>query len=162
MNSLGHERFGQRFAGDILKCIFFKGNVYILIQISLEFVPKCSWQYIIISSGNGSAPNRRQVITWTMMSNFIDTRQQWVDPTLPVRNPLRWRHNDHDSASYHQPHDCLLNHFQRPVARSFNFSLICAWRNDWINNQDAGDLRRHRAHYNVTVMNWMIIAHNGW
>ena len=27
------------------------------------------------------------------------------------------------------------------------FSLICAWINDWANNQDAGDLRRHRTHY---------------
>ena len=32
------------------------------------------------------------------------------------------------------------------------FSLICAWTNGWINNQDAGDLRRRRAHYDVTVM----------
>ena len=22
---------------------------------------------------------------------------------------LRWRHNEHDSVSNHQPHDCLLN-----------------------------------------------------
>ena len=32
------------------------------------------------------------------------------------------------------------------------FSLICAWINDWVNNRKAGDLRRHRAHYEVTVM----------
>ena len=32
------------------------------------------------------------------------------------------------------------------------FSLICAWRNDWANNRDVGILRRHRAHYDVTVM----------
>ena len=32
------------------------------------------------------------------------------------------------------------------------FSLICAWTNGWVNNQDADDLRRHRAHYDVTVM----------
>ena len=32
------------------------------------------------------------------------------------------------------------------------FSLICAWTNRWANNRDAGDLRRHRAHYNVIVM----------
>ena len=31
-------------------------------------------------------------------------------------------------------------------------SLICAWTNGWANNRDAGDLRRHRAHYDVTVM----------
>ena len=32
------------------------------------------------------------------------------------------------------------------------FSLIWAWRNGWVNNRDAGDLRQHRAHYDVTVM----------
>ena len=32
------------------------------------------------------------------------------------------------------------------------FSLICAWINGWVNNHEAGDLRRHRAHYDVTVM----------
>ena len=32
------------------------------------------------------------------------------------------------------------------------FSLICTWINGWVNNRDAGDLRRHRAHYDVTVM----------
>ena len=32
------------------------------------------------------------------------------------------------------------------------FSLICAWINDWANNGAAGDLRRHHAHYDVTVM----------
>ena len=32
------------------------------------------------------------------------------------------------------------------------FSLICAWINGWVNNREAGDLTRHRAHYDVTVM----------
>ena len=32
------------------------------------------------------------------------------------------------------------------------FSLICAWTNGWVNNRDADDLRRHRAHYDVIVM----------
>ena len=32
------------------------------------------------------------------------------------------------------------------------FSLISAWINDWINNREAGDLRRYRAHYDVIVM----------
>ena len=32
------------------------------------------------------------------------------------------------------------------------FSLICAWINRWANNWDAGDLGRHRAHYDVNVM----------
>ena len=32
------------------------------------------------------------------------------------------------------------------------FSEICAWTNDWANNCDTDDLIRHRAHYDVTVM----------
>ena len=26
---------------------------------------------------------------------------------------LQWRHNEHDGVSYHQPHDCLLDHLTR-------------------------------------------------
>ena len=32
------------------------------------------------------------------------------------------------------------------------FSLICAWINGWVNNRETGDLRRHRPHYDVIVM----------
>ena len=32
------------------------------------------------------------------------------------------------------------------------FSLICTWVNGWVDNRMAGDLRRHRAHYNVIIM----------
>ena len=32
------------------------------------------------------------------------------------------------------------------------FSLICVWINSWVNNREAGDLRLHMAHYDVTVM----------
>ena len=31
------------------------------------------------------------------------------------------------------------------------FSVTSAWINDWESNREAGDLRRHRAHYDVTV-----------
>ena len=34
------------------------------------------------------------------------------------------------------------------------FSLICVWINAWVNNREAGDLRRHRAYYDVTVMRY--------
>ena len=32
------------------------------------------------------------------------------------------------------------------------FSLISTWINDWVNNGEAGDLRRYRAHYDVAVI----------
>ena len=43
--------------------------------------------------------------------------------------------------------------------RALMFSLICAWINGWINNRDASDLRRHRAHYDVTIMLQISIIH---
>ena len=45
-------------------------------------------------------------------------------------------------------------HTQRPVTRSYGASFICVWINGWATNREAGDLRCHRAHYNVTVMAW--------
>ena len=45
---------------------------------------------------------------------------------------------------------------QRPDARGFDVSLICAWINGWVYNREAGDLRRCRANYDVTAMNWVI------
>ena len=35
------------------------------------------------------------------------------------------------------------------------FVLIRVWINGWVNNCEAGDLRRHRAHYDVIVMRYM-------
>ena len=32
------------------------------------------------------------------------------------------------------------------------FSLICVWISGWVNTREAGDLRRHGNHYDVTVM----------
>ena len=39
------------------------------------------------------------------------------------------------------------------------FSLICVWINGWVNNREAGDFRRYRANYDVTVMN--CLPHKG-
>ena len=54
---------------------------------------------------------------------------------------------------------CVGNH-RSPVdsphkgqwRRALMFSFSWAWTNGWVNIRKAGDLRRHRAHYGVTVM----------
>ena len=40
-------------------------------------------------------------------------------------------------------------------------SLICARINGWVNNREAGDLRRHQAHCDVIVM-WSASVHQRW
>ena len=32
------------------------------------------------------------------------------------------------------------------------FSFICVWINSWVNNREAGDVRRYRAQYDVIIM----------
>ena len=39
-----------------------------------------------------------------------------------------------------------------PVTRRFDVSFICVWINGGVNNREADDLRRHRVHYDVTVL----------
>ena len=41
---------------------------------------------------------------------------------------------------------------QRPVTRNFDIFYDLRLKKRLSNNPDAGDLRRHRAHYDVTVM----------
>ena len=43
---------------------------------------------------------------------------------------------------------------QRPVTRSFVDFFDLRLNNGWVNNGEAGDLRRHRAHYDVIVMHY--------
>ena len=40
----------------------------------------------------------------------------------------------------------------RTKASDAELGVIWALMNDWVNNREAGDLRCHRAHYDVTVM----------
>ena len=46
-----------------------------------------------------------------------------------------------------------------PVTRSFEGFFYLRMNNDWENNDEAGDLRRHRAHYDVTVMMFSMSSH---
>ena len=48
---------------------------------------------------------------------------------------------------------CAVNSPHRGQWReALMFSLICAWISGWVNDREAGDLRRHRAHYDAIVM----------
>ena len=41
-------------------------------------------------------------------------------------------------------------------------SLIYAWVNGWVNIREAGDLRRYRAHYDVTVVFNNVSPNKAW
>ena len=87
--------------------------------------------------------------------------------------PFSWAHLQYGMSFQNSPHDDVIKwkHFPRYCAFVWGihrspvnsphkgqwrgplmFSLICAWINSWVNNREAGDLRRHCANYDVTVM----------
>ena len=46
---------------------------------------------------------------------------------------------------------------QRSVTQSFDVFFDLCPNKKWVNNRDAGDLRRRRAHYDVTVMLYSMV-----
>ena len=102
----------------------------------------------------------------------------WGEPlqwhTMTYHDPWGQSHiylSLHDS--FHRLHDDVIKwkHFQRywtfvrgihwiPVnsphkgqwCRALIFTLICTWINSWVKKCEAGDLKCHRAHYDVIAM----------
>ena len=58
---------------------------------------------------------------------------------------IKWKHSPRYwpfvRGIQRSPADCSC----KGQCGAFMFSLICVWTNGWVNNRDAGDLRRHRA-----------------
>ena len=66
LNTLRPRQNGRHFWDNIFKCIFLTANVWILLKISLRFVPKVWINNIpALVQLNGLVSKRRQAIIWT-------------------------------------------------------------------------------------------------
>ena len=66
---------------------------------------------------------------------------------------VKWKHFPRYWPFVRGIHQSLVNSPHKVLwLGTLMFSLICAWTNSWVNNQYAGDLRHHHAHYDFTVM----------
>ena len=66
---------------------------------------------------------------------------------------IKWRHFPRYWPFVRGIHRSLVNSPHQGQWRgALIFSLICGWISAWVNNGEAGDLRRHRVHYDVIVM----------
>ena len=69
---------------------------------------------------------------------------------------IKWKHFSRHWPFVRGIHRSLANFPHKGQWRgALMFSLICVWINDWVNNREAGDLRRYRAHYDVIAM-WCV------
>ena len=140
----------------ILQMIF--SNPFYWIKTCL-FLSKFHW-YLFPRVRLTNKPALVQIMDWcqtgdeplteTMMFLFTDAYMRYSVSMVTSSNGTIFRVTGHFSGEFTGP--------QKGQWRgALMFSLICVWINDWVNNLEAGDLRRYRAYYDVTVMsmdNW--------
>ena len=91
---------------------------------------------------------------------FLWLRPWWGFPG--IKKYTRWRHQMEHFPRYwpfvRGIHRSPVNSPYKGQWRgALMFSLICTRINGWVNNGEAGDLRRHRARYDVTVLHICIL-----
>ena len=73
--------------------------------------------------------------------------------TGPHDDVIKWKHFPRYWPFVRGIHRSPVNSSHKGQWRgALMFSVICVWINDWVNTREAGDLRRHRGHYDVIVM----------
>ena len=81
------------------------------------------------------------------LSKIIDSKRSFHNDVI------KWKHFPCYRPFVRGIHWSPVNSpYKSQLRGALMFSLIYAWINGWVNNRKAGDLRRHRAHYDVTVM----------
>ena len=97
-----------------------------------------------------------QDATWCIA--FEDTSVREIDTGIPDKYSLhddviKWKHFPCKWPFVRGIHRSPVNSPHKGQWRGvLMFSLMCARINGWVNNGEAGDLRRHQVHYDVIVM----------
>ena len=87
-------------------------------------------------------------------------RLEWVHYLYVTRadasshdDVIKWKHFPRYWPFVREIHRSPVNSPHKGQWRgALMFSLICVWLNGWVNSREAGDLRRHRGHYDVNVI----------
>ena len=102
-----------------------------------------------------------------MSFNGSSRKSRHIDNTLRSFYVSHWEHDDVIKWKNFQRNRPFVRGIHRSPVNSPHksqwrgalvFSLICVWINDWVNNREAGDLRRYRAHYDVILMRFLWYA----
>ena len=132
-----HWNFSRRMRGECgTQFCTFSWNLYCAVFLEVNLITWCpmlpdiwyAWQHLTC-------------VWWlSFILSHDDVIIKWKH--FPCYWPFVW--GIHRSP-VNSPHKCQWR-------GALMFSLIWAWINGWVNNRDAGDLRRHRDNYDVTLM----------
>ena len=105
---------------------------------------------------------------WTAISSFISdlhTKLRRISGSVsglatdPHDDVIKWKHFPRYWPFLRGIHRSPVNSPHKGQWRgALMFSLICARINGWVNNRLAGDLRRHRTDFDVTVMSFRCLG----
>ena len=101
--------------------------------------------------------NQSRIQTWTariMLFFYIRQYFHWdTHVSRPHYDIIKWKHFPRNWPLVRGIHRSPVNSPHKGQWRgALMFSLICVWINGWVNNHEAADFRRYRAHYDVIVM----------
>ena len=105
----------------------------------------------------GIAMKNFLAICWMLlMDHWLDNIvQQWFRVAFSDLHDgvIKWKHFPRYCPFVRRIHLSPVNSSHKGQWRgALMFSSICTWINGWVNNREAGDLRRNRADYDVIVM----------
>ena len=138
---------GTNFSEFLFKIQNFSFTKIRLKMSSVEMRPFCPGGWINTSNlrlmnGSWLSHCKQQLLLFSTASSFSES----------------WRHHHMKHFPHYWPfvrgiHRSPVNSPHKGQWRGpLMFTLICVWINDWVNNREAGDLRRYRAYYDVTLM----------
>ena len=129
----------------------------VLLQLSRQPQNEAqNWILGIVANGLFSAVHRK-----TLLWLFHRGRNKMTDMfsrhlqihSLIHDDVIKWKHFPRNWPFVQGIHRSSVNSPHKGQWReALMLSLICVWINDWVNNREAGDLGRYRAHYDVFVM----------
>ena len=92
---------------------------------------------------------RSSFIEWSLNSRCIFMGRRMLSLFPWHGDVIKWKHFPRDWPFVREIHRSPVN---SPHKGQWRGCLMCVWINGWVNNCEAGDLRRHCAYYVITVM----------
>ena len=132
--------------------IFFHKKAQVKQHSTLTFF-KCT-----IITCNLVSANNDQICKYPQFFHYVDISNCRLQLLFVLHLDIFnedtwWRHHMEAFSALMTLHRSPVNSPHKGQWReALIFSLIDAWTNGWVNNRDAGGLRRHCGHYDVTVM----------
>ena len=143
--------------------IWYQRQGQVITQILWDvIICPCPWYLLLVNNPHNSSSASKY---WTVMKfvlhNTIGGYKVYVNFLFPSHGVIKILHDDVIKWKHFPRYWPFVRGIDRSPVNSphkgqwrgaLMLTLIYARINDWVNNREAGDLRRNRAHYDVIVI----------